>query len=276
MTVVAHDRETLNVVRSKLDGTLALVPTMGALHDGHRANIRAAKAAADHVAVSVFVNPLQFGPNEDYDRYPRQLDDDVAICEAEGVDLVFAPDVETMYRPKGSRLTEVTLDAGPAGDQLEGASRPGFFDGVLTVVAKLFQLVKPQLAFFGEKDYQQLALVRRMVFDLDFDIRIVGVPTVREPDGLARSSRNVYLSTDEYDAALAIPRAIAAAQASSDPLAAAREVLLSAPGVEVDYLTIMDPNLGRTPDFGDARLLIAAFVGKTRLIDNAPVTIGTQ
>ncbi len=276
MTVVARDRETLATARSKLDGTVGLVPTMGALHDGHRANIRAAKAAADYVVVSVFVNPLQFGPNEDYDQYPRQLDEDVAICEAEGVDLVFAPEVETMYRPLGSRLTEVTLEAGPAGAQLEGASRPGFFNGVLTVVAKLFQLIKPDLACFGEKDYQQLALVRRMVFDLDFDIRIIGVPTVREADGLARSSRNVYLSAAEYESALAIPRAIAAAQASPDPLAAAREVLLSAPGVKVDYLTIMDPDLGSPPSQGQARLLIAAFVGKTRLIDNAPVTIGTQ
>ncbi|ADD39811.1 pantoate--beta-alanine ligase [Stackebrandtia nassauensis] len=273
MTVrVVATREELAKARAELSGTVALVPTMGALHDGHVANIRAAKARADTVVVSIFVNPLQFGPNEDFEKYPRPLSADLELCAAEGVDLVFAPNREVVYPHEVS----VTVDPGPLGEILEGASRPGFFRGVLTVVSKLFHLVRPDFACFGEKDYQQLTLVRRLVSDLDFPLEIVPVPTVRESDGLARSSRNVYLDTEQRAVSLAISRALKAAADSPDPLAAAREVLDAAPGIALDYLALTDPALGPAPETGAARLLIAAKVGTTRLIDNTPVHIGVK
>ncbi|WP_026925650.1 pantoate--beta-alanine ligase [Glycomyces arizonensis] len=272
MSLLVHTRDDLARARGALPGRVAVVPTMGALHEGHRANFRRARESADAVIATVFVNPLQFGPGEDLDRYPRTLDADVAVCEEAGVDLVFAPAESELYPHGRDGLT--TVHAGPDGDLLEGASRPGFFTGVLTVVAKLFHLTRPDVACFGEKDFQQLALVRRMVRDLDFGIEIVPVATVREADGLAKSSRNVYLSEAERAAAQAIPHAIRAAQGSPDPLAAAEKVLAAEPGLAVDYAVVRAGDLGEAPASGPARLLIAAKAGTTRLIDNAAVTIG--
>lgn len=270
MTELVHTRAALADFRSAAAGRIAVVMTMGALHDGHRQLMREARARAGHVIVTIFVNPLQFGPHEDFARYPRTLDADVAACTEEGVDLVFAPDRAEMY-PEGT--PSVTLNAGPAGDILEGASRPGHFSGVLTVVAKLLLLTGAGLAFFGEKDYQQLALVKRMVRDLEIPVEIVGVPTVREPDGLALSSRNRYLSAGERTAALALSRALREAAAAGDP-AVATKILDAEPGVDVDYLALTDPLLGPAPATGPARLLVAARVGTTRLIDNIPLTPG--
>ncbi|MFG3342345.1 pantoate--beta-alanine ligase [Glycomyces sp. NPDC048151] len=272
MTLVVHTKAEQALARAALPGRVAVVPTMGALHDGHRANFKRAKEIADSVIVTIFVNPLQFRPNEDLDKYPRTLDADLEMCEAEGVDLVFAPSVNEMYPDGRDGLT--TVHAGPDGEILEGASRPGFFTGVLTVVSKLFHLTRPDAACFGEKDFQQLAMVRRMVRDLDMGIDVVAVPTDREADGLARSSRNVFLSEAERAAALAIPRAIEAAQASPDPLAAAQKTLSAEPGLDLDYVVVRANDLGEAPAQGPARLLIAAKAGTTRLIDNAPVAIG--
>src|SRR5690606_5156092 len=188
-----------------------VVMTMGALHEGHLALPRAARADADHVLATIFVNPLQFGPNEDFDRYPRTFVADLEVCRAAGVDVVLAPGAAEMY-PEGEPA--VRVHPGPLGERLEGASRPGFFHGVLTVVLKLMHLVRPDRAYFGEKDYQQLALVRRMVRDLDLPVEVVGLPTVREPDGLALSSRNRYLSPAERESALTLSRALRAGQAA--------------------------------------------------------------
>jgi pantoate--beta-alanine ligase len=255
---------------------IALVPTMGALHEGHRELIRHARRAPGTVvtAVSIFVNPLQFGPGEDLDRYPRPLEADVEACREEGVELVFLPGVADMY-PEGA---DTTVAPGPLGEQLEGAVRPGHFAGVLTVVAKLFHVVGPDLAFFGEKDYQQLTLIKKMVRDLDFPLAVVGVPTVREPDGLALSSRNAYLSAGDRPRAATMARALAAgagvsAQGPDAVLAAAREVLAGEPALAVDYLELRAPDLGPTPPAGPARLLVAARIGGTRLIDNVPVRL---
>lgn len=272
MTLLVHTKADLAMARAALPGRVAVVPTMGALHDGHRANFKRAKEIADSVIVTVFVNPLQFRPNEDLDKYPRTLDADLVMCEAEGVDLVFAPSVNEMYPDGRDGLT--TVHAGPDGEILEGASRPGFFTGVLTVVSKLFHLTRPDTALFGEKDFQQLAMVRRMVRDLEMGIDVVAVETNREADGLARSSRNVFLSEAERAAALAIPRAVKAAQDSTDPLAAAQKTLAAEPGLDVDYVVVRANDLGEAPAQGPARLLIAAKAGTTRLIDNAPVQIG--
>jgi pantoate--beta-alanine ligase len=255
---------------------ICLVPTMGALHEGHRALIRQAKRVPGaSVVVSIFVNPLQFGAGEDLSRYPRPFSSDVEVCRAEGVELVFHPEVTEIY-PEGSA---VTVHPGPIGDELEGASRPGHFSGVLTVVAKLFNIVRPDFAYFGEKDYQQLVLVRRMVTDLNSDVSVVGVPTVREPTGLALSSRNVYLDPRQASAALALSAALVAgvhagADGPSAVLAAASAVLASEPLVATDYLRLRGPDLGPTPATGPARLLVAAKVGSTRLIDNAAVQLG--
>jgi pantoate--beta-alanine ligase len=257
-------------------GLVVLVPTMGALHDGHRALLRTARAVADaRVVVSVFVNPLQFGPGEDLDRYPRTLEADLAVCEEEGVDLVFAPSAADMY-PNGQ--PRVTVNPGPAGQVLEGEFRPGFFGGVLTVVLKLFSLVRPDIAVFGTKDAQQLALIRTMVADLDLGLSITAVTTVREPDGLAMSSRNRYLSAAERSTALALSRALragvsAAAAGPAATLAAAQAVLDAAPGLSVDYLALVDPETFApvgVPAAGPGRgvLAVAARVGTTRLIDN--------
>jgi pantoate--beta-alanine ligase len=257
---------------------VVLVPTMGALHAGHVELIRHARRApgATVTAVSIFVNPLQFGADEDLGQYPRTFEADLRMCREEGVELVFAPTVESMY-PAGE---QVTVHPGPLGDELEGAVRPGHFAGVLTVVTKLFGMVRPRLAFFGEKDYQQLVLVRRMAGELSMGVEVVGVPTVREPDGLALSSRNVYLSEDEHGRALILSAALAAgrqaaAHGAEAALDAAQRVLAGEPDVDVDYLVLRDPNLGPAPAQGPARLLVAAKVGATRLIDNMALTLGT-
>ena len=273
---LVRTRAALAEARAALTGAVAVVMTMGALHDGHRALMRAARAHADRVLVTIFVNPLQFGPNEDFDRYPRTLDSDLEACRAEGVDVVFAPDRDEMY-PAGEPL--VRVHAGPLGAILEGASRPGHFDGVLTVVCKLFLLTRADLAFFGEKDYQQLALIKQMVRDLEIPVDVRGVPIVREPDGLALSSRNLYLTADQHAAALALSRALreAAEQADEESVfSAANKILSAGTGIAVDYLALTDPALGPAPTSGPARLLVAARVGTTRLIDNVPLTLADR
>jgi pantoate--beta-alanine ligase len=255
---------------------IALVPTMGALHDGHRELVRHARRAPGAVVpvVSIFVNPLQFGAGEDLERYPRPLEADLETCREEGVELVLLPGVEDMY-PAGA---ETTVVPGPLGDRLEGAVRPGHFAGVLTVVAKLFHIVSPDLAFFGEKDYQQLVLVQKMVRDLDFPLSVVGVPTVREPDGLALSSRNAYLSADDRRRAPVLQQALAAGAAVSARgpravLDAAHAVLAREQALQLDYLELTGPDLGPAPLAGRARLLVAARLGGTRLIDNVPIRL---
>jgi pantoate--beta-alanine ligase len=278
MTELVRTREELAKARAALTGTVGVVMTMGALHAGHETLLRAARERADHVLVTIFVNPLQFGPNEDFDRYPRTLADDLEVCRRAGADLVFAPDRDEMY-PDGE--PRVRVDPGALGEDLEGLSRPGFFRGVLTVVLKLFQLTRPDLAFFGEKDYQQLTLVRRMARDLDVPVEVVGVPTVREPDGLALSSRNRYLSAAERQSALALSAALRAGAEAADRgldaaavLAAAHQAFGAAASVaELDYLALTDPDLEPGPVAGPARLLVAAWVGATRLIDNAAIRL---
>ena len=273
---VARSRDELAAARAHLAAPVAVVMTMGALHEGHAALIRAARARARSVVVTVFLNPLQFGPHEDLSRYPRTFDSDLALCTREGVDLVFAPTPAVVY-PDGDPV--VRVDAGPLGDVLEGRARPGHFDGVLTVVAKLLNLVGPELAYFGQKDAQQLLLIRRMVRDLDLPVEVVGVATVRDDDGLALSSRNGYLTAVDREVALSLSRALrAGAEAAPDgPSAvrrAARAVLVAEPGAEVDYLALVDPwTLQDAPEWfaGEALLAIAARVGTTRLIDNALV-----
>ena len=273
MTDLVHTRDELAAATAAAPGTVAVVMTMGALHAGHRELIRVARARADFVIVTIFVNPLQFGPSEDFDRYPRTLDADLEICRAEGADLVFAPSRDEMY-PGGEPV--VRVDAGSLGDILEGQSRPGHFAGMLTVVCKLLRLTRADLAYFGEKDYQQLVLVRRMVRDLELGVEIVGVPTVREPDGLARSSRNRYLTPEQRTTALALSRALQEGAAQSDAESALSVALkvLSSSTAELDYLALTAPNLEPAPAAGPARLLVAARVGTTRLIDNVPLVLG--
>jgi pantoate--beta-alanine ligase len=278
--VIARTREELTGARESF-GTIALVPTMGALHEGHRTLIRRARGLAGTVAVSIFVNPLQFGPNEDLERYPRTLSEDLAVCAEEGVGLVFAPTVETMY-PGGEGLG-VTVDSGEMGTIVEGAFRPGHFDGVLTVVLKLFNLIRPEIAVFGEKDAQQLAMIRRMVTDLNLPVWIDGCPTVRERDGLALSSRNRYLSEAERATALSLSLAlgvgaVAAPDGPAKVLEAAGAVLADAaendPPLELDYLVLVDPttfhDVGED-HVGPAILAVAGKVGTTHLIDNVPI-----
>ncbi|MCX4866312.1 pantoate--beta-alanine ligase [Streptomyces sp. NBC_00825] len=313
-----------------LKGARAVVMTMGALHEGHATLIRAARAAAGpdgQVVVTVFVNPLQFGEAADLDRYPRTLDADLAVAAAAGADAVFAPSVDEVY-PGGE--PQVRISAGPMGERLEGASRPGHFDGMLTVVAKLLHLTRPDVAFFGQKDAQQLALIRRMVRDLNFPVEIAGVETVREPDGLALSSRNRFLDAEERHTALALSKALFAARdrlaaqqalharaqttsattgraaaltalgearaaADTQAVALARPVdgpsavraaallilddaAAAQPPLVLDYLALVDPaDFTEVPDdrtTGEAILAVAARVGKTRLIDNIPLTFG--
>ncbi|MGL4307116.1 MAG: pantoate--beta-alanine ligase [Mycobacteriaceae bacterium] len=277
---VHHNAAEIYRVAKALRGVgrqVVLVPTMGALHEGHLELVRQAKRVAGAVViVSIFVNPLQFGAGEDLDAYPRTLDKDLELLRKEGVSLVFAPTAQTMY-PHGPRTT---VQAGAVGAQLEGASRPTHFSGMLTVVMKLLQITAPNVAFFGEKDYQQLTLIRHMVADFNMDIRIVGVPTVRESDGLAMSSRNVYLSESERSSAVALSAAlVAGAHAASGGaeaiLKVAQSVLDSEPGIVLDYLELRSLDLGPAPETGDGRLLVAAKVGSTRLIDNVGVAIGT-
>ncbi|MFF4160508.1 pantoate--beta-alanine ligase [Streptomyces sp. NPDC001678] len=267
-------------------GRRAVVMTMGALHDGHATLVREARrlvGPAGQVVVTVFVNPLQFGAGEDLDRYPRTLDADLAIAGKAGADYVFAPSADEVY-PGGE--PQVRITAGPMGERLEGASRPGHFDGVLTVVGKLLHLTLPDVALFGQKDAQQLALIRRMVRDLNFPVEIVGVPTVREDDHLALSSRNRYLSDADRATALELSRALLTAGASAGEGAApvrrsAMAVLDGAarmePPLRLDYLALVDPSdFTEVPDdySGEAILAVAAKVGTTRLIDNIPLTVG--
>ncbi len=282
--LVASTREELSDALAPRRGSgqpVALVPTMGALHEGHAALLRAARhaAGAGPVVASIFVNPLQFAPGEDLDRYPRTFEADLELCGREGVDVVFAPAAAEVY-PDGEPL--VTVEPGPLAAELEGAVRPGHFRGVLTVVAKLFGLTRPDLAFFGEKDYQQLVLVRRMSRDLCLGVDVLGVETEREADGLALSSRNRYLDPGDRRHAVALSRALRAARAhgagGADAALAAAAAELEADRVEPDYLEIRTPDLGPL-DRGargpvEARILVAARVGTTRLIDNLPLTLG--
>jgi pantoate--beta-alanine ligase len=284
--VLVHTRADLEaqLAAARAAGSrVGLVPTMGALHEGHASLIRVARAhvADGPVVVSVFVNPMQFGPGEDLDRYPRTLDDDLELCEREGVDLVFAPSVDEVY-PHGQPM--VTVDPGPLAGLLEGKVRPTHFRGVLTVVAKLFGLVRPDVAVFGQKDYQQLALIRRMVADLCQGVEVIGAATEREPDGLALSSRNRYLDPDQRREAVALSRALLAAREEAPygvaaALAAARAELRAAKLVDLDYLAITTPELDElpadVPPGTEARILVAARLGSTRLIDNMPLVIGT-
>jgi len=259
--------------------TRAVVLTMGALHEGHVALIRAARGEVGpkgHVTVTIFVNPLQFGVGEDLERYPKALKADLGVCAAEDVDLVFAPATDVLY-PNGE--PDVRVDPGPLGSILEGSARPGHFGGVLTVVMKLLHITRPDAAFFGEKDYQQLTLVRRMAADLDLPARVHGVPTIREADGLARSTRNQYLTDDERARAAAVPAALAAGVSaadlgrSADAVVGAAELELMRVGLTPDYVALTDPEMGPAPEVGPARLLLATQVGQTRLIDNTPVTL---
>jgi pantoate--beta-alanine ligase len=280
--VIARTREELAAARARIEGTLAFVPTMGALHEGHLSLMREARRNADTVAVSIFVNPLQFGPGEDFDRYPRTFEADIEACAGEGVDLVFAPDRDVMYPDE----PQVTIKSGPMGEVVEGAARPGHFDGMLTVVLKLLNLVRPDVAVFGEKDAQQLAMIRRMVADLNVPVRIIGGATVREPDGLALSSRNRYLSEPERRTALALSRALrAGAEAAADGpeavLGAAGAVLDKAatadPPLALDYLVLVDPaTFTPAAGGGPAVLAVAGRVGATHLIDNVHLQLGKE
>lgn len=253
---------------------LGLVPTMGALHAGHLSLVRAARAACDAVAASIFVNPTQFGPNEDLASYPRSFERDRELLERERVDLLFAPSVEEMY-PAGA-VTWVTVEE--LSGKLDGRSRPGHFRGVTTVVAKLFHMVEPDLAFFGQKDAAQLAIIRRMVRDLNFPVEIVACPIVREPDGLAMSSRNAYLNAEQRKQALVLHRSLTRVQRLADAgerdagklRQAGREEFRSEPAVRLDYFEIVDSNrLDPVMDISHGALVaVAAYVGTTRLIDN--------
>ncbi len=260
---IIRDLTRLRIARASLDGTVAIVPTMGALHAGHMKLVEAAKARADHMIASIFINPMQFAVGEDLSRYPQNEEADAAMLAEAGVAILWMPDVATMY-PDGFATT-VSVAGASVG--LCGESRPGHFDGVATVVAKLFGQTRPDMALFGEKDWQQLQVIRRMVTDLDLCIDIIGVPTEREADGLAMSSRNAYLSPADRKAAVALPHAlIAAADAlakdgeESTILAKARVEIIAA-GFVIDYI-----------ERRDDRILAAAWIGSTRLIDNFPIT----
>ncbi|WP_375497358.1 pantoate--beta-alanine ligase [uncultured Jatrophihabitans sp.] len=272
---LVRTRSEFFAARAEQLGTVGLVPTMGALHAGHSALLDAARAECDSVITTNFVNPLQFGPTEDLARYPRTLDADLEVCEKAGVDLVWAPSVDDVY-PYGG--TQVRVEPGPLGDILEGMVRPGHFSGMLTVVAKFLNLVRPGRAYFGEKDYQQLALIRQMTEDLELGVAVVGVGTVREADGLALSSRNVFLSAAERTHALILSHALAAGRAAAHEgaigvITAATAVLASEPDIAVDYLELRGADLREIPVHGACRLLVAARVGTTRLIDNVGVEL---
>lgn len=276
---VVRTRGELAAARAQLTGPVAVVMTMGALHEGHATLVRQARRTSGSVLVTIFLNPLQFGAGEDLAKYPRTLDADLDLLTREGADLVFAPGPDVIY-PEGD--PGVRVSAGRLGDVLEGSSRPGHFDGVLTVVAKMLHLTRPDAAYFGQKDAQQLLLIRRMVRDLDFPVDVVAVPTVRETDGLAMSSRNTYLTPFDREVALVLSRALrageqVASEGASAVRRAARDVLVKEPGCRVDYLALVHPEtLDDVPEWyrGDALLAVAGRVGATRLIDNVPLVVG--
>ncbi|MCW2830881.1 MAG: pantoate--beta-alanine ligase [Aeromicrobium sp.] len=272
--LVVRTRAELQAARG--DGTVSFVPTMGALHEGHVQLLKHARPLGDTLVASIFVNPTQFAPGEDFADYPRTFDADLERCDEAGVDVVFAPTVSTMY-PSGL-VDTVTVDPGPLGGVLEGAARPTHFRGVLTVVSKLFGLVRPDVAVFGEKDYQQLTLIRQMARELALGVEVVGCPTVREPDGLAMSSRNRYLSDTERQTAAVLSAAlragVAAARDGAEAVLAAAHAVIDPADVELDYLALTDPELGMAVPGEDARLLVAARVGKPRLLDNTGLTLG--
>lgn len=277
---ICTTRKELNDALAELKGTRGLVMTMGALHDGHLSLVRAASEVSDHVVASVYVNPLQFGPGEDFDSYPRNLERDCDLLEAAGVAVVYAPSDDEMY----PRTPLVRIDPGPMAVVYEGKTRPTHFAGVLQVVHKVFNIMRPDFAFFGQKDAQQLALIKTMVADLDMPVEIRAVPIAREESGIAMSSRNLYLSGVEREHALGLSRALrAGAEAALAGETAvvvretARESLAGAPGVRMDYLDLVDPETFVPLDddaTGPALLVTAAWVGTTRLIDNLEVTVG--
>ena len=280
MTHVVHSAKELDALLTprRVEGkVIALVPTMGALHEGHLELVRRARLEADVVVVSIFVNPLQFSAGEDFDRYPRSLDNDVAKLNG-SADIVFAPAPEVMYPEEHTSK----LSAGEVGDLFEGASRPGHFDGVLTAVSRLFELVQPQIAVFGQKDAQQVFVISRMVATSFPNLALVIVPTVREEDGLALSSRNVYLSESEREDARVIPHALLAAShaarhsSASDIVRAGKKVFEQYPLVRLEYLELVDPSTFNPVEndyTGEATLIVAAYVGSTRLIDTENLEI---
>ncbi|MGC2162146.1 MAG: pantoate--beta-alanine ligase [Silvibacterium sp.] len=288
MQIVKTIPETRSILRDvrRRGLTVGLVPTMGALHAGHLSLVRAARAACGMVVVSIFVNPTQFGPHEDFAKYPRTFEADCAALEREGVELVFAPRAEEMYPHGAGKDAGTFVDVEGVSERLDGASRPGHFRGVATVVAKLFHIVQPGRAFFGQKDAAQAAVLRKMVRDLNFPVELVVCPIVREPDGLAMSSRNRYLSAEERGQALVLSRAMQAAEqcaangehSAAALLEAARNVLNQEPQVRVDYCQVVDPDT--LEDVSDIRsgalVAVAAFVGMTRLIDNTVIAVGNQ
>lgn len=278
--IIARTRAELKAARAQLGGgDVGVVMTMGALHEGHATLIRRARAREQHVIVTIFLNPLQFGPREDLSRYPRMVDADLEICRREGVDVVFLPTPDVIY-PDGE--PGVRVSAGPLGSVLEGQARPGHFDGVLTVVGKLLHLTGANRSYYGQKDAQQLLLIRRMARDLDFPVEVVTAPTVREADGLAMSSRNMYLTESDRDTALCLSRALragaaAAAEGPSAVRRAARAVVVKEPLALIDYLVLVHPStLEDVPEWyrGEALLAVAGRVGTTRLIDNIPISVG--
>jgi pantoate--beta-alanine ligase len=278
LSAISELRAALRTLRASNDlaapRSVGFVPTMGALHDGHRSLVQAARQRCDIVVASIFVNPTQFAPNEDFSRYPRTLEQDCQMLAAERVDIVFTPAADTMYPSGASTFVEIE----GVSDRLDGASRPGHFRGVATVVAKLFHIVQPDFAFFGQKDAAQVAVLRKMVRDLDFPLEMIVCPTVREPDGLAMSSRNRYLSAEERRQALSLSRALQMAQTLADHgehradalLQTMRATLEQEPGVRVDYLAVVDPDtlLPMEKVTAGALVTVAAYVGNTRLIDN--------
>jgi pantoate--beta-alanine ligase len=273
---IVRNSEELARARDGIAGRLALVPTMGALHAGHMALIEEARKGADKVAASIFVNPAQFGPNEDFSRYPRREEQDARMLQEAGCDLLWVPSVEDIY-PDGF---STTISVSGVSERWEGEARPGHFDGVATIVAKLLLAIRPDLAVFGEKDFQQLAVIRRMVHDLNIPVEIVAVPTVREADGLALSSRNAYLLPEERKQAASLPCALATAKAAilggalvANVLDDARDTLGRAGFSRVDYFALVDAVSLEPLDEprGEMRLIAAAVMGKTRLIDNIPI-----
>ena len=275
MQIVLNSEE-LTRARAQLEGSVAFVPTMGALHAGHMELVAEARKRADKVAASIFVNPTQFGEREDYGRYPRREADDAAMLEQAGCDLLWMPAAGDIY-PDGF---STTVSVAGVSERWEGEARPGHFDGVATVVAKLLLAVRPDIALFGEKDFQQLAVIRRMVADLNLPVDIVGIPTVREADGLALSSRNAYLSDDERGRAVALPNALQAARAGivngqsvGAALQQAKQSLVEAGFLKIDYFALVDAATLEPLEAakGDMRLIAAAVIGTTRLIDNIAV-----